>query len=373
MVRYGLPFLLVALIVSACSQEGTSDDAGREVSDTSPSGEAPSLEFKGPNGEIPAPSDELSLTEEEEAEVRDGNYTAAFVWHENSPFTQAVEFSTQEKFQELGIEVIASTSAEFDAARQAANVETVLARNPDVIITIPVDPVAAAEAFRPAVDQGVKLVVLSVPPEGYVHGKDFVGIATGNIPEYGKIAAELLGEALGGEGSVGWIFHDADFWVTNMRDQAFKDWLEYLYPDTEVVAEAGFSDPARTGDIGTAMLTRNPDLDAVYVAWSVAAAPVLESLRANGHTEVKVVTHDLDAPMALDMCQTGQVIGIVANPTTIDGDSLATMAAYGILDKPAPEMVATSPIPVTAENIVEGWHVEFGKDPPPEVMEACSE
>ena len=224
-------------------------------------GEAPSLDFSGPNGETPTPSSELELTDEEIEQVRSGGYTAALVWHENSAFIQAVEAGVREEFDELGIEVVASTSAEFDAAQQAANIETVLATNPDIIVTIAVDPTTAAEAFRPAVEQGVKIVVLTTPPAGYTAGEEIVGIVTGELTAYGKAAAEMLGESLGGEGQVGWIFHDADFWFTNQRDQAFKDWLAYLYPDMEVVDEAGFTDPARTEEIANAMITPQPRPD----------------------------------------------------------------------------------------------------------------
>ena len=75
--------------------------------------------------------------------MKAGGYTAALVWHENSAFIQAVEVGVREKFDELGIEVVASTSAEFDPAQQAANVETVMATNPDIIVTIAVDPTTA--------------------------------------------------------------------------------------------------------------------------------------------------------------------------------------------------------------------------------------
>ena len=342
-----------------------------EESTPSGTGGTPSLEFVGPNGEVPTPAEELELSDEEIAQVQEGGYTAAFVWHENSPFIQAVESGATAMFDELGIEVVSSTTAEFDAARQANNVESALALNPDIIVTIPVDPVLAAEAFRPAIDAGVKLVILTVPPAGYVHGEDFVGIVTTTVPQYGQLAAQMLGEALGGEGDVGWIFHDAEFWITNMRDQAFRDWLEHDYPDTEVVAEEGFTDPARTGDLASAMLTRNPDLDGIYVAWATAAAGVLESLRNEGRTDTAVVTNDLEAPLAIDMCQGGNVVGVVANPAVNVGENLGVVSAYGMLDKPAPEMSVVAPLAVTSENIVEGWNTEFGEDPPAEVQEAC--
>ncbi len=303
--------------------------------------------------------------------MKAGEYTAALVWHENSAFIQAVEVGVREKFDELGIEVVASTSAEFDPAQQAANVETVMATNPDIIVTIAVDPTTAAEAFRPAVEQGVKIVVLTTPPAGYTAGEEIVGIVTGDLTAYGKAAAEMLGESLGGEGQVGWIFHDADFWFTNQRDQAFKDWLAYLYPDIEVVDEAGFTDPARTEEIASAMITRNPELTGIYVAWATAADGVLAALRAAGRDDVNVVTNDLDQNLALDMVQGGNVVGVVANPAVDTGRSLGIMAAYGMLGKEAPEMAVAAPVATTSDNLTEGWQAEFAEDPPQELIDAA--
>lgn len=361
---------------TAAAPETTTADTTSDTEATTPpettaaEGDEPSLEFTGPNGEVPVPSTELSLSEDEKQQVRDGDYTAAFVWHENSAFIQAVEAGVTETFDDLGIEVIASTAAEFDAAQQAANVETVLAQSPDVIVTIAVDPTTAAEAFRPAVEQGVHIVVLTTPPAGYTSGEEMVGIVTGELTAYGKGAAEMLGEALGGQGQVGWIFHDADFWFTNQRDQAFKDWLAYLHPEMEVVAETGFSDPARTEDIASAMLTQNPELNGIYVAWATAADGVLAALRAAGNSEVAVVTNDLDQTMALDMIQGGNMVGVVANAAVATGNDLGTMAAYGILGKDAPEMAVTAPVPTTADNLDEGWRAEFAGDLPEDLAEA---
>jgi ribose transport system substrate-binding protein len=119
------------------------------------------------------------------------------------------------------------------------------------------------------------------------------------------------------------------------------------------------------------MLTRNPDLDGIYVAWATAAAGVLESLRTEGRTDTKIVTNDLEAPLAIDMCQGGNVVGVVANPAVLLGDRLAVVSAYGVLDKPAPELAVVPPLAVTSENVAEGWQTEFGEEPPAEVQEVC--
>ncbi len=372
----------LALLIAACGGGGGGTPtpgatgtapagASAPVGSAAPSaaGEEPSLEFAGPNGEKPTLASELTLTQEEVDEIKAGGYTAALVWHENSVFIQTTEQGLREKFDELGIEVVASTTAEFDAGKQANNIETVLAKDPDIIVTIAVDPTTAAEAFRPAVDAGVKIVVLTVPPAGYTNG-EIVGIVTGEATAYGKAAAEMLGEALGGKGQVGYVFHDADFWFTNARDQAFKDWLAYLYPEIEVVDEGGFTDPARTEDITNAMLTRNPEITGIYAAWSVAAEGVVAALRNAGRPDVQVVTHDLDTNLALDMVKDGNIAGFAVGPTVEVGRLLGVMAGYGVLEKEAPEMAVAQPVSVTAETLAEGWEAEFGEPLPPELAEA---
>ncbi|UOY02862.1 substrate-binding domain-containing protein [Blastococcus sp. PRF04-17] len=351
-----------SLALTACS--GEADDAS---ADRSPA-EEPSLEFTGPNGETPESLDQLELTDEEVAQVKAGNYTAAFVWHESSALVGATEKGAREEFERLGIEVVASTEAGFDPARQADNLQSVLALDPDIIVTIAVDPTSAAAAFQPAVDAGVKLAVMTTPPAGYESGDEIVSIVTGALTEYGKANAEMLGEAIGGEGEVGYLYHDADFWFTNQRDQAFKDWTAHLYPDIEIVAEEGFSDPARTEDIANAMITRNPEIKGIYVAWATAAEGVLAALRQAGRSDVKVVTNDLEANLASDMMRDGNVVGIVGNSSVGLGRGLAIVGAYGVLGKQAPELVANPPFAVTKDNIVEGWESDYAEEPPSGVL-----
>src|SRR6185436_906782 len=105
-------------------------------------------------------------------------------------------------------------------------------------------------------------------PSGYVQGKDYVGIVTDDLFQMGKQAADALAAAIGKKGKVAWIFHDAKYYVTNQRDNAFKETIEKDYPDIKIVAEAGIADPARAEEIANALLTKNPDLDGIYVTWA---------------------------------------------------------------------------------------------------------
>ena len=195
----------------------------------------------------------------------------------------------------------------FDSAKQMADVETTLALDPDIILSLPLDPVASAAAFKKASEAGVKLVFLSNLPADYKHPADYAAIVTDDLFQMGKQAADALAASMGGKGKVGWIFHDAAYYVTNQRDNAFKTTIQNDYPDMQIVAEAGISDPARAEEIANAMLLQNPDLGGIYVTWAGPAEGVLARFAANGNTTTKIVTLDLSEPIALDMVKGGNV------------------------------------------------------------------
>ena len=325
----------------------------------------------GPNGEPPTPTSEIKLGDDEVAKLKGGNYTAALLWHTSSDFVNAVTAGASDEFKRLGISVVATTDAGFDAAKQKSDIETVLAKKPSVILALPLDPTTSAEAFRPAIEAGSKIVLLSNTPAGYKQGKDFVAVVTDDLFEMGKHAADALAASIGRKGKVAWIFHDAQYYVTNQRDQAFKTTIEKDYPDIKIVAEAGIADPARAEEIANALLTKNPDLDGIYVTWAEPAEGVLAALRAAGNTHTKIVTLDLSEPIALDMVQGGNVIAIVADQAYELGRAMATTAGYGLLGKAAPPFIVAPVITVTKANVAEGWQTSLHRAPPDSVMKAA--
>lgn len=321
-----------------------------------------SAQTVGPQGEAATPSSKIVVPETSAEALRAGGYTAALLWHEQSDFVNAVSAGAADEFARFGIEVVATTSAEFDAAKQRSDIETALTKEPSVILALPLDPVTSAAAFEEAKAEGVKLVFLSNVPAGYEHSNDYAAIVTDDLFEMGKQAADALAAAMGNKGTVGWIFHDAAYYVTNQRDNAFKSTIENDYPEISIVAEQGISDPARAEEIANAMLLRNPDIGGIYVTWAGPAEGVLAALRANGNTDTKIVTLDLSEPIALDMVRGGNVVAIVADEAYELGRAMAAAAMLDLLDQDVPPFVVAPAITVTAENVGEGWmkslHIE---------------
>ena len=326
---------------------------------------------RGPNGERPTPNSALRLSSSEVAKVRGGHHTAALVWHDSSDFTSAVDAGVRDEFSMLGIEVVAETSANFDAAKQKAEVETVQAKRPSVLLTLPVDPVVTASAYKAAARQGTKIVLLSSVPQGMKYGRDYVSLVSDDLFQMGKRAADALAAAIGGKGKIAYFFHDANHFVTNQRDQAFLSTITGNYPDIDVVAKSGIADPNRAQEVATATLLKHPDLAGAYVMFAQPPGEgVLAALRANGAIKTKLVTLDLDESLALDMARGGHTFALVIDRTYDLGRAMARSAAYGLLGKRAPPFVIVPALTVTRSNLVQGYRASLHRSPPASVMKA---
>jgi ribose transport system substrate-binding protein len=326
---------------------------------------------RGPNGERPTPPSALSLSSSEIAKVRAGRHTAALVWHEGSDFTTAVDAGVRDEFGVLGVEVVAETSANFDAAKQKSDVETVQAKRPSVLLTLPVDPVVTASAYKAAARQGTKIVLLSSVPQGMKYGRDYVNLVTDDLFQMGKRAADALAAAIGGKGKIAYFFHDANHYVTNQRDQAFLRTITGNYPGIDVVAKSGIADPNRAQEVATATLLKHPDLAGAYVMFAQPPGEgVLAALRANGATKTKLVTLDLDEPLALDMARGGQTFALIVDRAYDLGRAMARSAAYGLLGKRAPPFVIVPALTITRSSLVQGYRASLHRSPPASVMKA---
>ncbi|WJI44442.1 substrate-binding domain-containing protein [Mesorhizobium sp. C120A] len=325
----------------------------------------------GPQGESATPSADVILSDADIAALKDKGYKAALLWHTSSDFTNAVTAGATDEFARAGVTIAVKTDAQFDSARQRSDIETALAAKPNVILALPLDPVTSAEAFRQAVKDGTKLVFLSNLPKGYKQGTDYASIVTDDLFQMGKQAADAMAKAIGGKGKVGYIFHDAAYYVTNQRDQAFKTTIEKVYPDIKIVAEQGISDPARAEELANAMLLQHPDLDGIYVTWAEPADGVLSALRGAGNARTKIVTLDLAEPVALDMVKGGNVAALVADKAYELGRAMAASGMKSLLGQPTPAFVVAPALTVTKENVAQGWKDSLNRDAPQPVLDAA--
>jgi ribose transport system substrate-binding protein len=327
---------------------------------------------KGPNGEAAVSAKTLQLTEEDIEKIKEGKYKAAIVMHYagNDWATAQIE-GLKATFARMGIEVVAVTDAQFKAEKQVSDIETVLAKKPDIIVGIPVDPVSTASAFKKAADAGVKVVFMDNKPNGMEAGKDYVSVVSADNYGNGIQAAEVLAEQLGSKGKIGVIYHDADFFVTKQRTDAFETTIKEKYPDIEIVARGGIMGPNDGEKVASGMLTKNRELDGMFVVWDVPAEGALAAARTSGKDDFVISTIDLGTNVALDIASGGMIKGLGAQLPYDQGISEAILAGYALLGKEAPAYVAVPAFKVTQENVLDGWKAVYHKDAPATIQNAA--
>jgi ribose transport system substrate-binding protein len=323
---------------------------------------------KGPNGETPSPASSVTLTPEEIAKIKDLKAKAAIVMHyAGNDWSLAQVAGLKEQFGKMGIEVISVTDAGFKPEKQVADIETVLAQKPQIIVSIPTDPVSTADAYRKAAQQGVKLVFMDNVPKGLETGKEYVSVVSADNYGNGVAAAHLMAKALKGKGKIGLVFHAADFFVTRQRLDGFKKTIAENYPDIKIVGEQGIGGPDFSGDgdkAASALLTSNRDLNGIWAVWDVPAEGVISAARAAGKDNLVITTCDLGLNVAIDMAQEGFIKGLGAQRPFDQGTTEALLAGYGLLGKEAPAYIALPALPVTRDNLLEAWKTVYHAEAP---------
>lgn len=333
----------------------------------------PDLEVldKGPNGEQAVSAKLLELSKEELQKIKDGNYKAAIVMHySGTDYMNAAVGAMKDTFEKMGIKVVAVTDAQFKAEKQVNDIETVLAKKPDIMISVPVDAVSTASAYKKAVEQGVKLVFMDGAAEGLVAGRDYISIVSGDNYGNGALAADIMAEKIGGKGKVGIVYHDVNFFVTKNRSDAFEATIKEKYPEIEIVAQGGITDPNKGEEVASAMLTRNPDIDGIFAPWDVPAEGVMSAARTAGREDLVVTTVDLGTNVAISIASDGIVKGLGAQLPYDQGVAQAILSGYALLEKEAPAYVASPAVRVTKDNVLDAWKLIYGEEAPSTVQGA---
>lgn len=366
--------LAIALSLAACgggSGGGASSSGASTVDIATHKQKPPICQTTGPNGEKSTPIEQFEITPDELSKIRAGHYTAAMAWHTSDEVTASVERGAKAAFKEMGIQVVGSTNAEYQADKQSEQVRTILAKKPSILLSLPVDPTATRAAFEAAAASGTALVFEDNAPEGFTKaGTNYVSVISSNQCQMGQKTAEALALAIGEEGEIGYIFHDADFYVTNRRDEAAKKTIEKYFPNVDIGVEEGIADPSKAEEVANAMLTQNPQLDGIYVTFGEVALGVLSALRNNGNTTTKIATMDLQEPLAIDLANEGPTVAIVAEGLYEDGVAMARAGALAQIGKKVPPFIISEATTITKENLVEGYERSEHVKPPNAVMEA---
>lgn len=326
----------------------------------------------GPYGEEAVSAKTLRLTLDELKRMKEKKYKAAIAMHyATSDWSRSQVEGVKATFGKMGIEVVAVTNAEFKWEKQVADIETILAQKPDVLVSIPVDPVLTASTYQKAAQAGVKLVFMDNIPKGLQHLKDYVSVVSADNYGNGVESAHIMAEKLDGKGKIGVIYHDADFFATKQRTEAFEKTIRENYPDIQIVDSGGIVDPNDGEKVASAMIAEHQDLDGIFVVWDVPAEGALAAARAAGRINLVITTIDLGVNVALEIAQGGLIKGLGAQLPYQQGVAEAILAGYALLGKQAPPYVAVPALRVTRENILDAWKLVYNQVAPNIIQSAA--
>jgi len=330
----------------------------------------------GQRGEPGFPAADLKLTDEQIAKVKEGKFTVAISmgWLGDDWASQQL-IGLKETFEKLGIEVVAETNANWDDAKQIADLEAISVLKPDLLVSIPLNGQTTASAYKAIQEAGTKVVFIDQAVDGMEPGKDYAAIVSSDNLALGMYLADALAESLGGKGDVAAMYFANDFYVTNLRYEGFIARVMAKYPDINVVAAAGHNDPNKGQEVAQGVLARYPTLNGMYASWSIPAMGAVTAALTAGRTpdDFKIVNENFDQIVALNMAQNGFIAGISSQRPYDQGVAEATIGALALIGEETPSYVVVPPLKVTRDVLPEAYKTIYRIDLPAEMTGALSQ
>ncbi len=325
-----------------------------------------------PDGPPSVSSEFFTFSAEEVAKLKAGNYTAGLVMHTMAAGWPALQVAgITNTLNKFGIKVIAKSDAKFKPGTQISDLEKMITRKPDIIFSIPIDPLSQSAAYKKASAAGIKLVFMDNVPVDMAPGKDYVTVVASDNEKNAFFAATELAEAIGGKGEVGIItlVYDYYYSVAARKVGALKAFKKY--PGIKVVKVGTFTTPEKAYGVATAMMTAHPDLKGAFVAWDTPAQQVVAAAKTLGRKLI-ITTNDLAQDSALNVAR-GEFLAVGSQQPYDQGVAEANAAAYAMLGKTVPPYISVPTLRVKKINLLSSLKQVTKEEPPASVLKICAD
>lgn len=326
----------------------------------------------GQRGETGFPAKDITLTDAQIAKIKEGNFTVAISmgWLGDDWASQQL-IGLTETFENLGIKVVAQTNANWNDAKQIADLEAISVLKPDLLVSIPLNGQTTASAYKRISDAGTKVVFIDQAVEGMDPGKDYAAIISSDNLALGMYLADELARSIDYKGDVGAMYYANDFYVTNLRYEGFIARLRAKYPEVNLVVAAGHNDPNKGQEVAQGVLARYPNLKGLYASWSIPAMGAVTAARVAGKSpeEFRIVNENFDQIVALNMAQNDFIAGISSQRPYDQGVAEAKIGALALIGEETPPYVVVPPLAVNRDNLADSYKTIYRIDLPGEMTE----
>ncbi|MBM3813509.1 MAG: substrate-binding domain-containing protein [Acidimicrobiia bacterium] len=240
-------------------------------------------------------------------------------------FWQSVQAGAVAASRESGVEIIWNgPTSETDYAGQIQIVEAMINRRVDAIALAPIDKKAMVGVVERAAREKIPVVIF----DSGIDTEQFVSqVATDNY-EAGRIAAQRMGEVLGGKGRVVIVAVQPGAASTMAREQGFEDALKEKFPQIAIADKRfGMADYAKSLAVAENMLTAFPNLDGMFASNESSTVGAAQAVKAR-QAKLKLVGFDWSPTLLEDL--KGGVIDslVVQHPFKMGQESVVAAVTH---------------------------------------------
>ncbi len=236
---------------------------------------------------------------------------------------------------------------ETDRERQIQIIEDFIVQKVDGVVLAPLDK----DALVPSVE---KLASLKIPcaiiDSGITTDKYVTFAATDNY-HGGVLAAQRMGQILGGKGNVIVLKYVPGSASTTDRENGFIETIQKEFPNMKVVDSKYGQDTVETAlQAAEDMLTRNRDVQGFYACNAPTAVAALQALQSQNRPEIKMVGFDAEKAL-IDGLKADKIDAlIVQNPYKMGYEGVKAVVA-AIKGQPVEKKIDTGVSVVTKPDL----------------------
>jgi ribose transport system substrate-binding protein len=262
-------------------------------------------------------------------------------------FWQSVHAGAVKASRELGVEVIWNGPAvETDYSGQIQIVESLIARRVDAIALAPIDRKVMVNVVERAAAQKIPVVIFD---SGIDTDKFVAQVATDNFLA-GELAAQRMGEVLGGKGRIVIVAVQPGAASTMAREEGFETRLRQQFPAIEIADKRyGYADFAKSLAVAENMLTAHPGLSGLFASNESSSAGAAQALKSR-RGQVKMVGFDW-SPALVDDLKNGVVDSLIIQNPFLMGQESVIAAAKAIRGEAVTKMNNLAPRLVTKDDL----------------------
>jgi ribose transport system substrate-binding protein len=271
------------------------------------------------------------------------HYTIAYVPGATGvAFYDTLVSGMKAKAAALGMSVIYQGSPDFAPSAQTPIVDAICTRHPNALIVSPTDPVAMAPAINTCLNAGIPVITVDT---GLSNTSQLTSAISTDNDSGGKDAADYVGKALGGKGTVALMSLSPTATTQVERIQSFEKEIKAAYPGITLLpvqyTQQATSD---SESVARSILAAHPGVKAFFGSAEPNAEGVADALKALGMTG-KVLNVGFDAsPAEVTLLKSGGINATIAQPAAEEGADAAQFA-YDKITGDATGVTATVQLP----------------------------